>query len=237
MLGNIVLLLISWGLLYHFERKNLSALGFRPITLRLKELLLGFALIAILLLISIAVETWIFSIKWEAVKDFGLAHILKGLYYYFNSALFEDLIFRGAILYILWKKIGATKAIWISAFFFGVYHWFSFGMFSSGIIPMLYVLVITGFVGWAWAYTYIKTESIVAGLGMHISWNFCRSLFYENSPYGNMLYVMSEVDSGKAEYYSIYSLIQQLVVPLLIILAVHYYHKIKSGLPKSQHES
>ena len=237
MIGNVVLLLISWGLLYLFERKNLFALGFTPITLRLKEFLLGFALIAILLLIGIGLETWVFSIKWEAVKDFDFAHILKGLYYYFNSALFEDLIFRGAILYILWKKLGATKAIWISALLFGVYHWFSFGIFGSGIVPMLYVLAITGFMGWAWAYTFIKTESIVAGLAMHISWNFSRSLFYENSPYGNMLYAMTEVDSVKAEYYSIYSLIQQLIIPLLIILAVHFYSKIKSGLPKSQHES
>ncbi|NNK76373.1 MAG: CPBP family intramembrane metalloprotease, partial [Maribacter sp.] len=79
--------------------------------------------------------------------------------------MFEELIFRGAILYILIKKIGVNWACIISAIAFGIYHWFSYQMFGRGMIPMIYVFLLTGAAGWMFAYAFARTRSIYAPLG------------------------------------------------------------------------
>ena len=66
------------------------------------------------------------------------------------------------------SKIGAKKAILISAIVFGVYHIFSYGMTGDKIIPILYVTLITGFTGYVWAYTFYKTKSVMLALGFHL---------------------------------------------------------------------
>jgi len=48
MLGIIVILLISWMLLFFLEKENLLALGFLPILKRLKQFLIGFLFTAII---------------------------------------------------------------------------------------------------------------------------------------------------------------------------------------------
>jgi membrane protease YdiL (CAAX protease family) len=57
--------------------------------------------------------------------------------YHLKSALTEDLAFRGALLYILIKKIGVQKGFFLSAITFGIYHWFSYGMINGPIIPLI----------------------------------------------------------------------------------------------------
>ena len=54
MIGILVELIISWILLYLIERKTILALGFVPISKRLKQLAIGFLIAAIL---CIGVET------------------------------------------------------------------------------------------------------------------------------------------------------------------------------------
>jgi membrane protease YdiL (CAAX protease family) len=55
--------------------------------------------------------------------------IVKGTWWTLFSVLYEELIFRGVVLYILIKRIGEVKAILISCIAFGIYHWFSYGLF------------------------------------------------------------------------------------------------------------
>jgi membrane protease YdiL (CAAX protease family) len=81
--------------------------------------------------------------------------------------LTEELVFRGAILYILISKIGSSRTILLSAILFGVYHWFSFGVIGN-LMAMLFVFIGTGLMGYAWALAFSKTNSIFLPFGLHL---------------------------------------------------------------------
>ena len=178
MLGLLVIIVVSWGLLYFIESEHIGALGIIPTKNRMIQFLLGFIIIGIIVLINIYFETLIYKVEWKA-NDFNYATLWNAFAYHLKSALTEDLVFRGAILYILIKRIGANKAILLSAVVFGIYHWFSYGILYERWILLAYVFVITGFTGYVWAYTFYKTKSILMALGFHIGVNFINTLFFE----------------------------------------------------------
>ena len=122
-------------------------------------------------------------------------NILNAFLYHIKSALTEDLVFRGALLYILIQRLSPKKAIWISALCFGFYHVFSYGISFHTIIPIIYVVVVTGFAGYVWAFTFHKTKSIYMGLGFHLGVNMINVIFYKSQPYGELLF--SEVSRGE----------------------------------------
>jgi membrane protease YdiL (CAAX protease family) len=39
-------------------------------------------------------------------------------------------------------------------------------------MPMVVVFIITGFMGWAWAFAFNKTNSMALPAGFHLGWNF-----------------------------------------------------------------
>lgn len=166
-------------------------LGFTPLKKRALQLLLGFGFIFLLRSILILIETSLLSIEWEINTELELIDIVSSLWFHTKSALTEDLIFRGAGLYLLASKFSNKTALLVSAILFGIYHWFSYGMFGSGLIPMLYIFIITGATGAVWAYSYFKTNSIFLALGFHIAWNFTTSLFFEGQPFGELLFHQS----------------------------------------------
>ncbi|TDY14353.1 CPBP family intramembrane glutamic endopeptidase [Meridianimaribacter flavus] len=187
MLGLLIILVISWALLRFVEKKNIDVLGIIPSLNRLSQLVLGFLIITLITLINIYVETQVLNVSWKS-KAIDYAMFLNAFIYHLKSALTEDLIFRGAMLYVLIQRIGAVKAIWLSAIVFGVYHWFSYGIIEGRLILLAYVLVVTGFTGYVWAYTFYKTKSIMTGLGFHLGVNLINACFFESQPYGEILF-------------------------------------------------
>jgi membrane protease YdiL (CAAX protease family) len=135
MLGLLVIIVISWLLLHFIEKKNIDALGLIPNVNRIGQFLIGFLIIAVIVLINIFIETLTLEVDWK-LKTINYTTIFSAFLYHLKSALTEDLVFRGAILYILIERLGAKWAILISALFFGVYHVFSYGMLESGLIPI-----------------------------------------------------------------------------------------------------
>lgn len=188
MLGLLVIIIVSWMLLHFIEKKNIEVLGIIPTKKRISQFVIGFIIVVIINLIAIIIESFILNVEWKQNDTIHYNLIFDALVYHIRSALTEDLVFRGAILYILIQRIGAKKGILISAFVFGVYHIFSYGMVNSNIIAMLYVTLITGFTGYVWAYTFHKTKSVMMGLGFHLGYNFLMSMFYENQPYGQLIF-------------------------------------------------
>lgn len=188
MLGLLVIIVISWVLLYLIEKKNIEVLGIIPTQKRSIQFLIGFVIIVTICLTSIFIESLVLNVEWKQNNNINYVFIFDAFIYHIKSALTEDLVFRGALLYILIQKIGVKKAILLSALVFGIYHIFSYGMLNSNIIAMLYVILITGFTGYVWAYTFHKTKSIMMGLGFHVGYNFLMSLFYENQPYGQLIF-------------------------------------------------
>ncbi|MCD2260977.1 CPBP family intramembrane glutamic endopeptidase [Psychroserpens luteolus] len=206
MLGLLVIIVISWVLLHFIEKKNLNVLGIIPNKNRTIQFTIGLVMISLICLLMIYIETQIKSITWKQqvvnYKSMGNAFI-----YHLRSALTEDLVFRGALLYILISRIGSKWAILISAFVFGVYHVFSYGMTNDRIVPIIYVVLVTGFTGYVWAYGFHKTKSIMLGLGLHIGYNFIMTCFYPSQPFGELLFTeLSKIDLSEWNqfYYSLF---------------------------------
>jgi uncharacterized protein len=154
MLGIIVQLLVSWLIIWFFEKGNLSILGFYPT----KKRLLGFAIFFIVTALCCSSDFFMRMIfakqQWELNPKLTANLILTGLWWNIKSVLFEELIFRGVLFYILIKKLGHTKAIIISAIAFGIYHWFSHNVIGDPL-QMLITFVITGTMGLVYAYACI----------------------------------------------------------------------------------
>jgi len=131
------------------------------------------------------------------------------------SVITEELVFRGAILFIFIKKFGVSKGIIISAIAFGIYHWFSFGIFGN-MIPMFFVFIGTGLMGYAWALAFSKTESIAMPIGLHLGWNFTFNSSFSNGPLGNGI-ILSDSENVISDWYSLIGL---WLVPVLVFIFV-----------------
>lgn len=101
----------------------------------------------------------------------------ESAWYLFKSVTFETLIFEGALLYILIQRIGAAKAILVSGFAFGIYHWFSWNLFGQPA-AMAIVFVTTGLAGWLWALAFRVTGSIYLPFALHYGVNFASSILF-----------------------------------------------------------
>lgn len=230
MLGLLVILLISWGLLYLIEKEHLNAIGLIPNGDRLKQWVMGLGLIVLFLLTLIGIETQIKDIEWE-YTGFQAKPFFNAFVYHLRSALTEDLVFRGALLYMLIRRLGATWAILISALGFGVYHVFSYGITDERAIVIAYVIIVTGFTGYVWAYAFNKTRSIFLGLGLHLGFNMLMSCFYESQPYGELLFAeISSVDlqDPAASFYDIFRGLFPTVLTLISLKLLFRYKVIKT---------
>ena len=150
--------------------------------------------------------------------------ILKSFWWDFKSVLTEELIFRGALLYILIKKIGSKKSILISAIAFGIYHWFSYGVLGN-IMAMILVFIGTGLMGYAWAWAFSKTKSITLPFGLHLGWNFIYNTIFSKGPLGDLV-LISKGGTELTDWFSLLNFVSGLViVPLLVLMYVNYFAK------------
>lgn len=188
MLGLLVIIVISWGLIYLFEKKRIDVIGIIPNSKRIIQFIGGFLFIMIVGLLNIFIESIVLNIDWKLNSVINYNSIFNAIVYHFKSALTEDLIFRGAILYLLIQRIGAKSALVIAALAFGIYHVFSYEIAFHKIILVLYVVIITGFVGYVWSYIFYKTKSIYMGLGLHLGVNLINTFFFESQPFGELIF-------------------------------------------------
>ncbi len=229
MLGLLVIIVISWVLLHFIEKKNIDVLGIVPTKKRMIQFCIGFIIISLFVLLKIYIETVVQKIEWKS-NTINYTSIFNAFIYHLKSALTEDLVFRGALLYILIQRIGATKAILLSTIVFGAYHWFSYGILNERIILLVYVFLITGMTGYVWAYTYHKTNSILMPLGFHLGYNLTMSFFYEAQPYGELLF--SEISkvglTGWSDFF--FSFFKGLFPSILTLVFVKILLKKKNSI-------
>ena len=228
MLGLLVIIVVSWVLLHFIERKNVEVLGIIPTKKRAGQFFIGFGIMIVICLTTILLEYLILKVVWKQNEVIHYNLIFDAFIYHLRSALTEDLVFRGAILYILIQKIGAKKAILLSAIIFGVYHIFSYGMLGSNIILITYITLITGTTGYVWAYTFDKTKSILMGLGFHLSYNFIMSMFYKNQPYGQLIFEEVSKTSLADWNWIIYHLAKGLFPSIVTFIFVKQYLKYQT---------
>ncbi|MEO7394028.1 MAG: CPBP family intramembrane glutamic endopeptidase [Chitinophagaceae bacterium] len=107
-----------------------------------------------------------------------------------RGVLTEELICRGAILYILIKKLGSRWAIIISSIIFGFLHWLNNGVFGN-VTQMSIVFAFTFVMGLLLAYAYAKTFSILIPFSIHLGWNLTQNFIFPDKPEGNSFFVLA----------------------------------------------
>ena len=231
MIGIIVQLALSWLIIWLFERKNLAVLGFRPTKSRINHFIIFFLISAIICSTGFLMKMYFGNNRWHLNPDLTFNLVLSGIWWNIKSVLFEELIFRGVLLYILIKKLGPSKAIIISAIAFGIYHWFSFGVFGNPI-QMVIVFFITGLMGLLLAYGYAKTFSLYVPVAIHFGWNLTQIFIFSSGPIGNGMLIPSGSGQFSTNSYFIFGIVTFL--PLLMVLGVNWLviQKFRQGTPE-----
>ena len=196
MLGVFVIIVVSWLLLWIISKEHITVLGLIPNKKRIKQFALGFSFMAIACSINLGWQAHFKEVSYAINPNYNFTDALYGFWWTLKAVLFEEFIFRGVLLLLLIRRIGILKACLIDALIFGIYHWFSYDMFGRGVIPMTYVLLVTGSGGWMFAFAFAKTKSILTPIGLHFGWIFVSIVIFSAGPLGNQFLIPS---SGGSE--------------------------------------
>ncbi|MFZ6053157.1 CPBP family intramembrane glutamic endopeptidase [Halocola ammonii] len=218
MIGVLIILALSWLLLCFIDKKSLLALGFLPVSKRLKQFVIGFLITAALCIGVEMLKIFLSSSSLKLNENLSASLIANMFWWDFKSVLTEELIFRGALLIILIERLGTNRAMLISAAAFGIYHWFSFGLFGN-IVPMIVIFIGTGLIGYAWALAFVKTKSILMPLGLHLGWNFTLNTIFSSGPLQNGLLITE----GGHKISDWFSLVGLWMVPMVLLLIVRFW--------------
>lgn len=224
MFGIIVALILSWLLLWLMTGKRLDAIGWKPSKYRLHEWVTGLLLAAAVCTVYHLMVTLAAGNGWVKNPQFHTTMFLSGSWWIVKSVVFEELVFRGALLYIALQKLGVKLACLLSAIAFGIYHWFSYQAFGNPV-QMTLIFFMTGIFGWMLAFAFARTGSIYLPLALHLGWNLVQILVFSNGPLGRQLF--SKINDHKPEglvSLSIF-LFQVVALPLLVLLYLRYVHR------------
>ncbi len=219
MIGILVLLALSWLILYYVEKENLSVLGVYPTKKRVVHFFAAFLVTSLLCFATQYIELILTDSEWFINDSIAGVTIVKGFFWDIKSVLTEELLFRGALLYILIQKIGEQKSILISACSFGIYHWFSFGVFGN-TFAMLLIFIGTGLMGYAFALSFSKSKSLLLPIALHLGWNFTYNTVFSNGPLGELILI----SRGGVELTGLTSLFNfangLIIAPIIVLLYV-----------------
>lgn len=228
MLGLIVELIISWLLLWIFFKKGLLVLGIAPTQSRLFNLFFGISIAGVCCILYYLSFAFFTANKWALNNEFTGKKLLTSSWWTLNSVLYEELIFRGALLYILIKKLGIRTACIISAICFGVYHWFTSGALGNPL-QMTIIFIMTGIWGVMFAMAFARTKSLYLPIGLHFGWNFISTVIFSQGPLGSQLLITNGGQKlGEALSAAVF-VFQLLAVPVV----TYWYLKLLSKKTKT----
>lgn len=191
MIGLLLQLLVSFIVLSFVDNRKLGVLGIHPTKKRVIDfsLLLFSSTIAcstgFVLRIVFAKESWGLN------PLFDLKLLAEGVWWNIKSVLFEELIFRAALLFLLIKRFGNSIAVLVSAASFGIYHWFSLEVLGNPMM-MVQIFISTALIGLIWAWAFVKSGSVYSAIAMHFGWNFTQNFIFSNGPIGNGIWMLTE---------------------------------------------
>lgn len=212
----LILIGVSWFLL-RIQRRPLSVLGFNKPRQRLGELVAGFMLACIFATAQFVLTSVFSGFDWALNPDYNATKLLNAFRWTLNSVLYEELLFRGYLLYKAIEFVGVRKACWLSASAFGIYHWFSYGLFGS-VIPMIYVFFLTGSFGLMLAYSFAMSKSVALPIALHLGWNIVTILVFSNGPIGAQLFQPNTPEPLTMN--AVQQLVTNVVLPLCFVVLV-----------------
>lgn len=192
-------------------------MGISPTKKRMSNLLFGFSGAAAFCTAYYFTTAGLAGNPFILNKAFTASDFFKSSWWTLKSVLFEELLFRGALLYITIKKWGIKPACIVSAAAFGIYHWFSFGAFGNPL-QMLIVFVMTGIWGWMFAFAYAKTKSLYLPAGLHLGWNLVNNIVFSKGPLGHQLLLSSSDQKLEGILSLVFFILQIVTLPVLTFL-------------------
>jgi uncharacterized protein len=229
MAGILVQLAISWIVLWFVQKKNLSVLGLRPTKARVRDFFLFMIITAVCCSSGFLLRVYIGNERWALNPAFTGSLLASGFWWNVKSVLFEELIFRGALLFLLMQWLGSLRAIILSSVGFGVYHWFSFEILGD-VQSMIIVFIVTGLMGLLLAYGYTKTLSLYVPIAIHLGWNFTQGFVFSEGSIGKGILIPIKPEVEVTVSYFIYSWI--VFSPMLSMLVLNFVTlRRRSALP------
>jgi len=227
MAGLIVELILSWLLLKFIAHQNLWALGFKINSKQLTSIIIAlFIPVVFLFILLVGISLWVKS-PYHLNPHYTFAAFKNSAWYVLISVIYEELIFRGALLYLLIKKIGAQKAVLVSAISFGFYHWFTMGVLGQ-VVPMVFVFIITAIMGYIFALSFSISKTIYFPFALHLGYNFTFMIIFSRSNIGDQLLIPvfknDPVKTGIA-FQTVTTVLHYIVFPFIVWLYLRYLKK------------
>ncbi|WP_211481903.1 CPBP family intramembrane glutamic endopeptidase [Arachidicoccus rhizosphaerae] len=161
---------------------------------------------------------------WQLNQAYNLTALAKAGWWVLKSVLFEEFVFRGALLYILIRLVGGKWACLISAAAFGVYHWFSYELWGTPF-QMIIIFVMTGILGWVLAYAFTQLKSMYLPIAVHFGWNLLHIVIFSSGPLGPQLLVKANAHYLEGALSLLVFLFQVFALPLATLFYVRYRQK------------
>jgi membrane protease YdiL (CAAX protease family) len=215
-----ILILVSW-LLLRIEGKGLAELGFNAPRVRARQFAAGFFLTAVAAAVQQLGLAYAAGTSWVLNPAVSGALLLESIRWNANSVLYEELLFRGYLLYQAMRLLGPRRAVLLDAAAFGVYHWFSFGALGNPV-AMAFVFVMTGAFGLMFAISFRQTKSLALPLGLHFGWNVVTNLVFSAGPLGATLLVAAN-GARRFQVHAATGMLLRIALPMLVVAAVCWY--------------
>jgi membrane protease YdiL (CAAX protease family) len=210
----IVELLVSGVLLWIYDKSNLLVLGFRPTRSRLIDFTFGIVSSAVVCALCSFLIAMVTKASMTLNPNFTIRTFFNSTFWMLKSVLAEELLFRGALLYIAIKKTGIRNGCILSSVCFGIYHWFSYGIFGD-FGQMIYIFIVTGIGGLLFAYSFALTKSIYLPVGLHLGWNVISVVIFSQGPLGDQMFLYTGGHGLDGLWRIVFFVYQITVLPLL----------------------
>lgn len=215
-----LLILVSW-LLLRIEGKGLAELGFNAPRLRAAQFAAGFCFTAVAAAIQQLGYAHAAGTEWMLNPKLSDGLLLESVRWNVNSVLYEELLFRGYLLYQAMRLLGARRAVMLDAAAFGVYHWFSYGVLGNPV-AMAFVFMFTGMFGLMFASAFRASKSLALPIGLHLGWNMVTNLVFSAGPMGATLLVAAN-GAQRIQAQGGLGLLCKLLLPAAMALGACWY--------------
>lgn len=221
MLQLIGLLVISWLLTWVvFQKHDLTFLGLTPTKERLKYAVILFLLSAFFAATTFLLRIYFAKESYTLTKLLTVKSVLIQIWYQCRTVMTEELMCRGALLYILIKKFGKRKAILITSLLFAVLHWMNSGVWGNPT-QMGFVFAFTFTMGLLLAYSYSKTFSLLIPFAIHFGWNLTQNYIFPDSIVGQHIFTVSQPPPVVTVSYFAFGVM--IFFPKTMVILVNYF--------------
>ncbi|HAD14348.1 MAG TPA: hypothetical protein DCF33_18150 [Saprospirales bacterium] len=162
---------------------------------------------------EIAQETYVFNTQFNLKQaGYKIWEVLRGV-------LTEELLLRGALLYLLMIRWGNRSAIILTSVLFAVLHWLNGGVWGN-LVQMAIVFFYTFLMGLVLAYGFVQARTIWVPIAIHFGWNITEQFIFPGSAGNEHVFIMQGVPPEVTVSYAAYFFM--LLFPKLSAIGLNY---------------